>query len=64
MPCFYFTEFERKSLRAAAQVQSDLGCPVIIHPGRHPQSPGEITRVLQEAGGNISKTIMSHLDSM
>ncbi|KAM6948889.1 N-acetyltaurine hydrolase [Aplochiton taeniatus] len=56
------TESEAKVLRASAQAQSQLGCPVIIHPGRNPAAPAEIVRILQEAGGDISKTVMSHLD--
>ena len=53
---------ERKVLQAGASVQSQLGCPVIIHPGRDHAAPAEILRVFGEAGGNISKTVMSHLD--
>ncbi|KAM3865685.1 N-acetyltaurine hydrolase isoform 2-T2 [Diretmus argenteus] len=58
------TESERKVLRATARAQAQLGCPVIIHPGRNAAAPAEIVRVLQEAGGDISKTVMSHLDSL
>ncbi|XP_029380388.1 N-acetyltaurine hydrolase isoform X2 [Echeneis naucrates] len=56
------TESEKKVLRATAQAQAQLGCPVIIHPGRDPAAPAEVVRILQEAGGDISKTVMSHLD--
>uniref|UniRef100_A0A8C2Q095 N-acetyltaurine hydrolase n=1 Tax=Cyprinus carpio TaxID=7962 RepID=A0A8C2Q095_CYPCA len=56
------TESEKKVLRATAHAQTQLGCPVIIHPGRNKAAPGEAIRILQEAGGNISKTVMSHLD--
>lgn len=56
------TESERKVLRAAAHAQTQLGCPVIIHPGRNPAAPAEVVRILQEAGGDIDKTVMSHLD--
>ncbi|XP_030631675.1 N-acetyltaurine hydrolase [Chanos chanos] len=56
------TESERKVLRATAHAQTQLGCPVIIHPGRNPAAPAEVVRILQEAGGDISKTVMSHLD--
>lgn len=53
---------EKKVLQATAIAQSQTGCPVIIHPGRDVAAPGEIIRVLQEAGGDISKTVMSHMD--
>ncbi|XP_051554310.1 phosphotriesterase-related protein [Myxocyprinus asiaticus] len=56
------TESEKKVLRATAHAQTELGCPVIIHPGRNNAAPAEVIRILQEAGGDISKTVMSHLD--
>lgn len=56
------TESERKVLQATAHAQEQLGCPVIIHPGQSPSAPFQIIRVLQEAGADISKTVMSHLD--
>ncbi|XP_019739371.1 N-acetyltaurine hydrolase [Hippocampus comes] len=56
------TDSERKVLRAAAHAQAQLGCPVIIHPGRNVAAPAEVVRILQEAGGDICKTVMSHLD--
>ncbi|XP_058491757.1 phosphotriesterase-related protein [Solea solea] len=56
------TESERKVLRATAHAQAQLGCPVIIHPGRNPAAPAEVLRILQEVGGDIGKTVMSHLD--
>lgn len=56
------TESEKKVLQATAHAQKQLGCPVIIHPGRNAAAPTEIVRILQEAGGDISKTVMSHLD--
>uniref|UniRef100_F6Y8J3 N-acetyltaurine hydrolase n=1 Tax=Monodelphis domestica TaxID=13616 RepID=F6Y8J3_MONDO len=56
------TESENKVLQATAHAQSQLGCPVIVHPGRNPNSPFQIIRILQEAGADVSKTVMSHLD--
>ncbi|XP_042328374.1 phosphotriesterase-related protein isoform X2 [Sceloporus undulatus] len=56
------TESENKVVQATAHAQSQLGCPVIIHPGRHSDSPFQIIRVFQEAGGDVSKTVMSHMD--
>ncbi|KAH0501564.1 Phosphotriesterase-related protein [Microtus ochrogaster] len=56
------TDSERKVLQATAHAQAQLGCPVIIHPGRNPGAPFQIIRILQEAGADISKTVMSHLD--
>lgn len=56
------TESENKVLQATAHAQSQLGCPVIIHPGRSSDSPFQIIRIMQEAGADISKTVMSHMD--
>ncbi|XP_045159554.1 phosphotriesterase-related protein-like [Mercenaria mercenaria] len=53
---------EKRVLQAAAQVECDTGCPVIIHPGRAPESPFEIMRIYQEAGGHASRVVMSHMD--
>lgn len=55
--------FEKNNLIASAQLQQQLNVPVIIHPGRDAHAPFEVMRVFTEAGGKVSKTIMSHLDS-
>ena len=56
------TANERKVLRAAAAAQKKTGAPILIHPGRSPRAPFEILDVLAEAGADIRRTIMSHLD--
>nr|XP_009510050.1 PREDICTED: phosphotriesterase-related protein isoform X2 [Phalacrocorax carbo] len=56
------TQSEHRVLQATAQAQSQLGCPVIIHPGRNSNAPFQIIRILEEAGADASKTVMSHLD--
>ncbi|XP_049332565.1 phosphotriesterase-related protein [Astyanax mexicanus] len=56
------TDSEKKVLQAAAHAQKQLGCPVLIHPGRNNAAPKELIRILQEAGGDVSKTTMCHLD--
>ncbi|NWX43707.1 PTER protein, partial [Steatornis caripensis] len=56
------TQSEHRVLQAIAQAQSQLGCPVIIHPGRDSDAPFQIIRILQEAGADASKIVMSHLD--
>ncbi|KAK7101101.1 phosphotriesterase-related protein-like [Littorina saxatilis] len=56
------SDFEKRSLRSAAAVQSELGSPTIIHPGRNPKAPAEIMRIFLEAGAQANKTVMSHLD--
>jgi len=54
--------FERKVISAAAQVQEKVKCPVSIHPGRNPESPGQVLRIFQESGGNAGKLSLCHLD--
>nr|DBA25191.1 TPA: hypothetical protein GDO54_012749 [Pyxicephalus adspersus] len=56
------TDSEKKVLQATAEAQTQLGCPVNIHPGRNSDAPFQIVRILQEAGADVSKTVMSHLD--
>ena len=56
------TDFERRAIQATAQVQSDLKCGVSFHPGRDYRAPFEILRIYLEAGGDVNKCVMSHLD--
>lgn len=57
------SDFEKRSILAAAEVQSNLKCGATFHPGRDsPNSPFEIMRIYLEAGGDASKCVMSHLD--
>ncbi|NXL91309.1 PTER protein, partial [Alectura lathami] len=56
------TASERRVLQAAAGAQALLGCPIIVHPGRNSAAPFQIIRILQEAGADASRTVMSHLD--
>lgn len=35
----------------------------MVHPGRNPDSPEEIIRTYAEAGGNLSRLVMAHLES-
>ena len=53
---------ERKVLRAAAGAQQETGAPILIHPGRDEKAPREVLEVLAEAGGDLGRTIMGHLD--
>ena len=53
---------ERMVLRASARAQKLTGAPILIHPGRDETAPLEIIEVLAEAGADLSRTIMGHLD--
>ena len=56
------TDGERKVLQAAAIAQRETGAPILVHPGRDEAAPAEIIEVLAEAGADIGRVIMGHLD--
>jgi phosphotriesterase-related protein len=58
-PC---RESERRALQAAVIAQQETGAAINIHPGRNPGSPLALARFVVEAGGNVERLIISHLD--
>ena len=56
------TEVEKRSLQASAIAQTQTQTPVMIHPGADSQAPFKVLRIFQEAGGDIKRTVMAHLD--
>jgi phosphotriesterase-related protein len=57
-----WTENEKKVVRAAVIAQRETGAPLMIHPGRHEQAPMEILELVRSEGGDLSRTIMCHID--
>lgn len=53
---------ELRVLRAAAVAQQDTGMGLLIHPARHRQSPLAAIDVVRTAGGDVGRTIMSHVE--
>ncbi len=53
---------ERKVLRAAAYAQQETGAAINVHPAVHENSPFEAVKILQEAGAQLSRIIISHMD--
>ncbi|MBM3571792.1 MAG: hypothetical protein FJX52_05435 [Alphaproteobacteria bacterium] len=53
---------EKKVLHAGARAQRRTGAPMTIHIGRHEDSPLEITECLKQAGADLSRTLLSHMD--
>ncbi|WP_170984497.1 phosphotriesterase family protein [Rhodoligotrophos defluvii] len=53
---------EVKALRAAAKAQRRTGLGLTIHPGRDVNAPFEAMRIVEEAGGDPTRTIICHLD--
>ena len=56
------TATERKVLRASGRAQRITGAALTVHPGRHPEAPGEIVGIVREAGADLSRTVMCHID--
>lgn len=53
---------ERKALRAAAIAQQHTGAAINVHPGRSVSAPFEIIKILRDAGADIARTVISHVD--
>jgi phosphotriesterase-related protein len=53
---------ENKVLRAAARAQKITGAALIIHPGRNSLAPLEHLRVVEGAGGEIDRCVISHVE--
>ena len=53
---------EKKSLRAAVEASKETGAALMVHPGRDPNSPVEIAELVDKAGGDLSRTIICHID--
>ena len=53
---------ERKVLVAAAHAQGETGASILIHPGRDPRAPFEILDILGEAGADVARVVMGHID--
>ena len=53
---------ERKVLRASAIAQQKTGVAINIHPSRNENGPLEVIDVLREAGAQLSKVVISHMD--
>ncbi len=53
---------ESKVLHASTRAQQETGAPLMIHPGRNVMAPIEAIRIVREAGGDMRRTIMAHID--
>ena len=56
------TDNEKKVLRAGARAQKATGAAINVHPGQNEGAAMECIRVLEKAGADLSRTIMSHCD--
>lgn len=56
------TKNERKVLRAGAIAQQKTGAALMVHPGFYDEAPLEIISILREAGADISRVILCHME--
>jgi phosphotriesterase-related protein len=56
------TEAETLVLRGAAAAQRTLGAALYIHPGRHPDAPRQILRILREENADITRVVICHIE--
>ena len=53
---------ERTALTAAARAAAATGAGLSVHPGRHPDAPFQIVRLLEDAGADLSRCVVCHMD--
>jgi len=53
---------EEKVLRASARAQQRTGAALSIHPGFSPKSIWDAVRIIEEEGGDLSRTIICHVE--
>lgn len=53
---------EIKVLQASALAQRHTGATIMVHPGRHESAPMQIVDILREAGADLSRVIIAHID--
>ena len=56
------TKNESKVLKAVAKAQQQTGAAILIHPGRHQDSPFEILDILSKSGADVSRVIIGHIE--
>jgi phosphotriesterase-related protein len=55
--------FEKKSLRAAAIAQQRTGAPLNVHPSHSDGLVLENIKILEAAGADLTRTVVSHIDA-
>jgi len=56
------TAAERKVLDAACLAQQETGAMLLLHPGRGESAPAEHAAAIRAAGGELTRTVISHID--
>jgi len=55
-------ESEKKVLEASVIAQRETGAPLLIHPGRNQRAPIDLLNAVEKWGGNLSRTVMGHIE--
>ena len=53
---------EEKVLRASIQAQKLTGAPLSVHTGFGPDAYWRVVRIIEEEGGDLSRTVMCHVE--
>lgn len=53
---------ERRALKAAAHAARETGAGISVHPGRDPRAPFEIVDILGDAGADLARVALCHMD--
>jgi phosphotriesterase-related protein len=57
-----WTDLEKRVLKGAVVAQQETGSALNVHPGRHPDMPQAIADFVRAEGGDLTRTIISHID--
>ena len=57
-----WTELEKRVMRGAVLAQMESGASISVHPGADPDQPLCIVDFITEAGGDVERVIMCHID--
>ena len=57
-----WTAHEKVVMRAAITAQQATGAALNVHPGRHPDQPQEVADFVRAHGGDLGRTVISHID--
>jgi len=57
-----WTELEKRVMRGAVLAQMETGAAITVHPGADPDQPLDIVNFIRQAGGDVERVIICHID--
>ncbi len=57
-----WTDLENRVMRGAVLAQRETGAAISVHPGADPDQPLDIVNFIRQAGGDVERVIISHID--